>query len=71
MTYRNAAHARIMELKEQYNLGFLFNPGGGQFTCRDSSSPLYGFNCQVFTDGDPDEEILKTLETAINKALGK
>ena len=64
------AHDKIIALMVEHGLGFLFNPGGGQFTCRDSSYPLYGFNCQVDAWGD-EEADLKRLEKGIAEALAK
>ncbi|WP_276122677.1 hypothetical protein [Pararhizobium qamdonense] len=40
------AHAAIMALVAEHNLGFLHNPGGGQFT-RINDKGVRDFNCQI------------------------
>lgn len=64
---KKARDATIM-LMNEHGLGFLNNPGGGQFTCIDTRYPLYGFNCQVSTYDNVQD--LNTLRAAIKKALG-
>lgn len=63
------AHAAIAALRSEHGLGFLFNPGGGQFTCIDSRYPLYGFDCQISTCDDVLD--LATLRAAIKFALAE
>lgn len=61
------ARAAMRALADQHCLGFLCNPGGGQYTCIDSRWPLYGFDCQVSTCDDVRD--LATLRAAIKRAL--
>lgn len=60
------AGAEMRRLAGLHGLGFIFNPGGGQFTCIDERYPLYGFNCQISTCDDVMD--LNTLRTAIGDA---
>jgi hypothetical protein len=53
--YSPVARDKIRELAHEYILGFLYNPGGGEFTHR-----LYGPTCQISTEDD--NEDLKRLE---------
>lgn len=53
----------IKALMREHGLGFLFNPGGGQFTCIDPRYPLFGFNCQITACDDVAD--LATLRAAI------
>lgn len=52
------ARNEIKRLMREHNLGFLFNPGGGQFT---RANPY--FNCQVMTYDDVED--LNTLRKAL------
>lgn len=53
---RNEWHAKTMALVEKHNLGFLFNPGGGQFT-----NPDIGVNIHVAAYGDDEDDYKKLL----------
>jgi len=66
MTEREA-RAEILQLTSRHGLGFVFNPGGGEFTCLDARYPLHGFRCQVSTMDDVAD--LATLRAAIAKSL--
>jgi predicted alpha/beta hydrolase len=61
------ALAAMRALAAEHALGFVFNPGGGQFTCMDSSAPLYGLVCQIGTNDDVAD--LAALRNSITKKL--
>jgi hypothetical protein len=61
------ARAEIGRLMAEHGLGYLGNPGGGQFTCIDSRYPLNGFDCQISACDDVED--LATLRAAIKRAL--
>jgi len=63
------ALAAIKALAAKHGLGFLFNPGGGQFTCIDTSRPLYGLNVQISTNDDVED--LNTLRSSIEAAVSR
>lgn len=65
----SAAREAITELAEKHGLGFMHNPGGGQFTCIDDRYPLFGFKCQIHFYNY--EEDLEKLQAAIAAFLQK
>lgn len=54
------ARGEAIKLMNKHRLGFLFNPGGGQFINRDT-----GFNCQIYTCDDVEDLNI------LRKALGE
>jgi hypothetical protein len=56
-------------LARKYGLGFMFDPGGGCFSCADEKLPLYGFRCRITTCDDILD--LDTLRRNIKEFLEK
>ena len=58
--------AKIESLMRKHQLGFLYNPGGGEFT---HSHPQLRNPCQVSAYGDYKEDYTQLMEHLINAGM--